>query len=86
MPYSRGRTDKQVQFLPYSFDTNESIEWYDHESEMKAFSKRFPDVVFTLHGQGEESGDIWVKYFKNGKMQKVEAQIVFAKFDEGQLK
>jgi hypothetical protein len=64
----------------------ESIKWYDHESDIKAFSKRFPDVVFTLHGEGEESGDIWVKYFKDGKMQKVEAQIVFAPFDEGQLK
>lgn len=64
----------------------ESIKWYEHESDMKGFSKRFPDVVLTLHGEGEESGDIWIKYFKNGKMQKVEAQIVFAPFDEGQLK
>ena len=64
----------------------EPIKWYEHEDEMKAFSKRFPYVVFTLRGEGEEAGDIWVKYFKNGKMQKVEAKIVFAAFDEGQLK
>ncbi len=64
----------------------ESIKWYDHESEMKAFSKRFPDVVFTLHGEGEESGDLWVKYFKDGKMHRVDAVISYAPFDEGQLK
>lgn len=64
----------------------ESIKWYDHEIDMKAFSKRFPDVVFTLHGEGEESGDLWVKYFKDGKMQRVDAVISYAGFDEGQLK
>src|SRR5881394_2305568 len=51
----------------------ESTKWYDHEADMKALSAEFPKVLFTLRGEGEESGDVWVKYFKNGKMQSSKA-------------
>lgn len=33
---------------------------------MKSLSVTFPDVVFTLHGIGEEHGDEWNKYFLGG--------------------
>jgi hypothetical protein len=63
----------------------ESSKWYDHETDMRDFSKRFPDVLFTLNGEGEESGDVWVKYFKNGKMQSSKADIKLEKFDPKKL-
>lgn len=50
--------------------------WYDHEEEMAGISERFPDVTFKLHGEGEQSGDIWDKYFRNGKRQTCKAEIV----------
>lgn len=64
----------------------EPIKWYDHEKDMWVFSRQFPQVLFTLFGEGEKSGDIWRKYFKNGKMQVARAQITFAPFDEKELK
>lgn len=60
--------------------------WYEHEEHMKAISKQYPDVIFQLNGEGEESGDIWVKYFVNGKMQVAEAKITFDDFNEKKLK
>jgi hypothetical protein len=64
----------------------ESIKWYDHEKDMKEYSTHYPDILFTLMGDGEESGDIWCCYFKNGKMQRAETTIAFTPFDSSKLK
>ena len=60
-------------------------EWYNHEPEMRKLSSKFPDVLFTLKGAGEESWDIWKKHFKGGKMQICQAKITFEHFDEAKL-
>lgn len=51
--------------------------WYYHETEMLVISKQFPECVITLHGEGEESGDIWRKYFCNGELQTAKAELVY---------
>lgn len=70
---------------PIAPSLEDSCKWYDHEDDMRRLSLRFPDVVFTLNGEGEESGDVWVKYFKDGKMQVDKAVIKFAPFDPKKL-
>jgi hypothetical protein len=62
------------------------IKWYSHDEDMEKYSRKYPDTVFRLEGHGEESGDIWVKYFKNGKMHYGKAKIVFDEYDESKLK
>jgi hypothetical protein len=64
----------------------DECKWYEHEQDMRIFSKLFPEVVFTLKGEGEEPGDLWFKYFQNGKMQKAEAIITYDPFDPKKLK
>lgn len=63
----------------------ESCKWYDHENNMRSYSKDHPKVLFTLEGEGEESGDIWKEYYKDGKMQRCKAKIMFDAFDEAQM-
>ena len=46
----------------------DSCKWYEHNDDMKKVSKKHPDVVFILDGEGEESGDVWRKFYKNGKV------------------
>jgi hypothetical protein len=64
----------------------ESVKWYDHDEEMKAVSKKYPDLLFTLTGVGEESGDMWCKYYQAGKCQHELARIEYGKFDPAKLK
>lgn len=55
---------------------DEPNKWYDHDLEMKAVSKVYPEFIFQLYGEGEENGDIWVKWYYKGQMQGGKAVIV----------
>jgi len=66
-------------------DPCDAVKWYDHEAEMRAISKKHPGVIFTLSGAGEESGDVWKKYFLDGKMQEAYGVITFDDFDSTKL-
>lgn len=78
--------DYGESFYEHLVSGNEdSVKWYEHDENMRAVSKEYPDILFTLYGEGEESGDIWVKYYKNGKSQVANAQIKFDEFDPKKL-
>ena len=75
----------EISGYSVEFGCKDSCKWYKHEQDMKELSKIYPETTFLLEGEGEESGDIWQKYFKNGKMQMCKAEIVFPAFDESKL-
>lgn len=55
--------------------------WYEHEEDMLKLSNEFSKTLFKLHGEGEENGDIWDKYFLDGKMQECYAELILPPFD-----
>lgn len=59
------------------FETYDDAKWYDHTYDMVKFSKLFPDVTFKLHGDGEESEDLWNEYYHNGASEECRARIVY---------
>lgn len=65
--------------------TCESTKWYNSATELKAFSKKYPYLRFTLRGEGEESGDIWTLYVVNGKSQLAKAVVTVEPFDPNKL-
>lgn len=59
--------------------------WYDHERDMEKVSRRFPDAIFRIEGNGEEQGDVWKAYFKNGKSVKIHPETTWPAFKESML-
>ena len=68
------------------YDGRLNAKWYQCEEDCKGVSLRFPDQVIIVKGEGEEQGDIWKSYFKNGKIQTCEGVITYPEFDESKLK
>jgi hypothetical protein len=75
------RIAKRIGYNPFE----SSCKWYNHDIDMKNYSLQYPNVRFTLNGEGEENGDIWFKYYKNGKVQVCKAIITYDDFDETKL-
>lgn len=69
-----------VNFLSFN-PFGDHCKWYEHTEDMRNVSKKYPNVLFTLTGNGEEPDDMWVKYFMNGKVQIEKAVITYGKFD-----
>lgn len=61
------------------FDGADCVKWYEHDRDMKELSLAFPDVIFCLHGQGEDPGDIWDDYWQNGTNEYCPVEIVYPK-------
>lgn len=78
--------EEAASVLAADGNSEESGKWYSHEEDLLAFSREHPHLLFTLNGWGEEPGDIWVKYFHNGKVQKEQASLTLAGFDPDKLK
>jgi hypothetical protein len=80
---------KDDEWLGYAFvpsgESNDSWKGYEHEAEMRALSLRHPGKLFTLHGKGEEAGDVWNEYYRDGKMQREQAVLTIGPFDETKL-
>jgi hypothetical protein len=73
-----------VEYILAALEHGESVKWYDFDSDMRKISKIFPDVVFQLTGYGEEAGDVWRCYYKNGKSH--DSVLSFSDFNEDLLK
>jgi hypothetical protein len=60
----------------------DSVKWYGHRTDMLAISKQFPDIGFCLTGEGEEAGDLWQRYFKDGQDSgQLKGVVTYPKFD-----
>ena len=59
--------------------------WYDHQDDMRTISRKFPEILFTLNGEGEEQGDIWKAWFLGGRMQYEEATFQIGEFNPEKL-
>ena len=61
----------------YAYLFDEPVKWYDCEKDMETYSKKHPKVLFKVSGEGEENGDLWEMYIRNGKIEKHDAIITY---------
>ena len=67
-------SNKRIEWLVKKEEYEGS--WYDFEKDFAIFAKDFPDVLFIVHGDGEESDDIWEQRFKGTKNERHYAEIL----------
>lgn len=73
---------ERIKYNPFI----ESCRWYEHENDIAWLSRQYPGTVFLLEGEGEDGViDVWKKYFKDGLMQRVNAEVAFAPYDSSKL-
>lgn len=58
----------RISFVKAEFNTLHR-KWYEHEADLKKLTHKMQAIEVELDGDGEESGDVWIKRFKQWKMQ-----------------
>lgn len=53
----------------YEGDELFEIKWYVIDNDFIKTSRKYPDTLFVIDGYGDEGGDLWRMYLKNGKVQ-----------------
>jgi hypothetical protein len=69
----------------YDFMQGVKTKWYHRQEDMRAYSKWYPMTLFKVTGDGEDHGDFWVEYYKDGKMQRCPGKITYDPYDEDLL-
>lgn len=62
-----------------------SNDWVLWKEDMISFSQEYKNVLFKLHLEGEDQGDLTDAYFLNGRYQLCPAKIVYQEFDENTM-
>ena len=52
---------------PWNSVFDDGMKWYEWHSDCLAVSRRHPEALFLITGDGEESGDVWACFFRNGR-------------------
>ena len=54
--------DTDFAFWRSALTGETEVKWYDGTADMKQVSRRYPEAVLTLRGEGEDPDDRWVEY------------------------
>ena len=44
-----------------------NAKWYSYETDIKQLSLKYPDIIFRVNGDGEDSDDLWQDFWHAGK-------------------
>jgi hypothetical protein len=83
--------ERYTGYTQFTYDYHDALilaeaKWYRYEKDMRKMSNDYPDLLFKVIVEGEESYDMYVVYFCRGKMQQCNAIITYPPYDETKLK
>lgn len=64
----------------YKCVDSHEIKWYNCLNDIKAVSLMFPGQEVHVSGEGEESGDIWKAFAKDGLVYRAEADLEYGPY------
>lgn len=72
----------EITGLDFSEDNCQEATWYESDKDMLMLSKRYPDLVVSLSGDGECSDDLWETRYRNGESEfnRMDFEPLFFKF------
>jgi len=82
----RNKYSSALRAINWEGKTEDTEKWYGFEEQLCHFSKEYPDCTFIFYVKGEDNEDLRRYYFRNGKVVKQHAQIVFSKFNPNEFK
>jgi len=88
-PLTEDQLNKLSSISGYTHECDGDLfkaKWYEYKEHMIELSRIYPNKLFQIDGDGEDDGDIWRHYFKNGKSLLQKPKIVFEEFKESELK
>lgn len=59
----------------------DTMKWYDWKDDVNNFSLSYPDLTFTIEGEGEEQPDMWKSWTRNGVTVVVQGVVTFPEPD-----
>lgn len=77
--------DNWGDYISSAIDGMEA-KWYEYDTDMRSLSRVYPNYLFELTGDGEESEDNWKAYYLNGKSQVEQGILFYPPFDKEKLK
>ena len=85
--FGRALTAALHEINPYYFDDDfdlktlpdDYLKWYDHDEDMIKLSLRFPDYIFILEGDGEDSSDLWRTIYYDGQSERLNVKTIYEK-------
>ena len=67
------------------YGPQDCVNLFGHDDDMLEVSREFPQVLFSLHGEGDSTGDIWESHYLGGKTYTQPAIITIPPFNPALL-
>lgn len=75
-------TEELLDIFDHEGNATDWYKWYEYRSDMITVSRRHPDLIFCLRGEGEDREDNWMEYYHDGKFKHLQPELRWPSFED----